>query len=94
MLEIIRKGLYQVLEDIDAGNSSMSEEEMEKVVEFLGMINDRTHLLNRTEAAEYMHMSQRTFDRYVHDGMIPKGMHHRGDKQLTWRKSELDNVRL
>lgn len=92
MIHLLKKGLEQILSDIDSGNCNMTEKDMSDVMDMFNRINARNALLNRTEAAEYLQMSQRTFDRNVHDGIIPKGQHHRGDKQLTWRKSDLDKL--
>lgn len=94
MLQLIKKVLLQIVKDIDDGNCNMSEAEMQSVITMLQNMNNRMKLYNRTEAAEYLHISQRTFDRYVHDGIIPKGKHHRGDKQISWTASELDQVEL
>lgn len=94
MLQIIKKALQQIIDDIDAGNTSMSEAELIEAVQFLQRLNSRTQFLNRTQAAEYLHLSQRTFDRYVHDGIIPHGRHARGDKQIFWLASDLDHVKL
>ena len=94
MLDIIKKALLQIVQDIDDGNCNMSDADMQSAIMMLQSMNNRTKLLNRTEAAEYLHISQRTFDRHVHDGIIPKGKHTRGDKQITWTTTELDKVKL
>lgn len=92
MINLVKKGLEQILRDIDSDSCNMSESDISEVIDLINKINTRSTFLNRTEAAEYLHMSQRTFDRQVHDGYIPKGEHHRGDKQLTWRKSDLEKL--
>lgn len=94
LLAILKKHLLQVVDDIDSGNCSMSEAELEQAICYLQQFNSRDRRLNRTEAAEHLHLSQRTFDRYVQEGRIPPGEHHRGDRQKTWSASSLDKLRF
>lgn len=94
MIHAIRNILAQLIDDLDAGNTYLSESEMMDIMDLFNRLNNRNTMMNRTEAAEYLHMSQRSFDRYVHDGVIPKGEHHRGDKQILWRRADLDKVKL
>lgn len=35
-------------------------------------------------------VSRATFDNYVRDGFIPKGIKQEGFKELSWQKSDLD----
>lgn len=94
MLEVLKRHLLRIVDDIDSGNCNLSEEELEQTITLLQQFNTRTQYLNRTQAAEHLHLSQRTFDRYVHDGIIPPGQHRRGDKQLFWSAADLDQVKL
>ena len=84
----------QIIDDIDTGNCRMSADDTAHAIEFLQSLNARTIRLNRTEAAEHLHLSQRTFDRYVQQGLIPPGQHHRGDRQKTWSAADLDKLRF
>lgn len=45
--------------------------------------------LNKTEAAELLNMSTRTFDRKIQAGEIPAGQHKRGSNALIWYKDEI-----
>ena len=40
--------------------------------------------MNKQEAADYLNMSTRTFDRYIERGELPQGVHVRGSKNLIW----------
>lgn len=88
MLKIIRDLLQQKIDDIDTGNSYISENQQEEVIEFLCKIS--SNKLNITEAADYIGKSKSTFNNYVKKGLIPKGEKDRGDSKIFWRKLDLD----
>ena len=57
-------------------------------------INDLTSMLNhvrlnKSQAAEFVGLSTRQFDRYVAAGKLPPGKHELGSKSLYWYKDEL-----
>ena len=68
-LLVIKTLLKQILLDIDAGNSNMTEEEVEESIEFLKRITDKDKYYSREEAAEYLHMnlqwSKKVLDDYI-----------------------------
>lgn len=41
-------------------------------------------------ACDYLGVSRATFDNYVRDGFIPKGIKEDGFKELSLNKSDLD----
>ena len=41
-------------------------------------------------ACDYLGVSRATFDNYVIDGLLPKGIKEDGFKELSWNKSDLD----
>lgn len=45
--------------------------------------------VNKTQAADFFHISTRTFDRKICDGEIPVGKKDIGSNQLYWYKDEL-----
>lgn len=45
---------------------------------------------SKVQACDYLGVSRATFDNYVRDGFIPKGIKQEGFKELSWQKSDLD----
>ena len=88
MLQIIKKLLQQIIDDIDSNNSNISEKQQFEVIQFIQKIN--TKELSKLEAAEYLGVSRATFDNYVRNGLIPKGKKKVGFKELSWNKFDLD----
>ena len=88
MLKIIRNLLQQIIDDIDSGNSNISETEQFKVIDFINKINQKE--LSKIESAEYIGVSRATFDNYIRNGLIPRGHKRQGFKELSWNKSDLD----
>ena len=88
MLEIIKNVLKQLLNDMDSGNSSISESEQKELLNLFEKINKQE--LNKTEAAEYLGVSTSTINNYVNRGWIPQGIKKRGSSQKIWLKSDLN----
>ena len=88
MLNVIKSLLSQLINDIDAGNSRISESEQEEVINLLGkLLSDD---LSKTEAADYLGVCRATFDNYINNGWIPKGTKRPGFKELSWKRFDLD----
>ena len=46
--------------------------------------------MSKIQACDYLGVSRATFDNYVRDGFIPKGIKQEGFKELYWPKIDLD----
>lgn len=91
MLKIIRNLLLKIIDDIDAGNSNMTNEEALEVIESLKRISDKEKRLSKYAACEYLNVSRATFDNYIREGKLPRGKHEVGFKELSWDKKTLDD---
>lgn len=90
MLRVIRSLLLKIVDDIDAGNSNLTEEEAVELVDTLKRLTDRQKRLSKYEACRYLNMSRATFDNYIREGKLPKGTKEVGFKELSWSRKELD----
>lgn len=90
MLKVIRSLLLKIVDDIDAGNSNISEGEAIEIVDSLKRFTDKEKRLSKYAACEYLNVSRATFDNYVREGKLPRGKHEIGFKELSWSKKELD----
>lgn len=88
MLQIIKNILQQIINDIDSGNSNISEYQQLEIIDMLQKINCKE--LSKLESANYIGVSRATFDNYINKGFIPKGHKRQGFKELSWNKSDLD----
>lgn len=93
MLQQIKRMLIKIVEDIDAGNSTLSEEELMQTVKSLKELTDKKQDFSKYSAANYLNMSRSTFDNYIAEGKIPRGVKKQGFKELRWYKEDLDNFR-
>lgn len=75
MLEVIRSLLLKIVDDIDAGNSNITEEEAIEIVDSLKRFTDKEKRLSKYAACEYLNVSRATFDNYVREGKLPRGKH-------------------
>lgn len=73
MMKIIKDLLIKIINDIDTGNSNLSADECNKVIEYLTEITNKNEKLSKYQAYKYLKVSRATFDNYVRAGKIPKG---------------------
>ena len=90
MLKTIRNLLQKIIENIDAGNSNINEDEAIQIIDNLRRMTDKTVRLSKYQACQYLNVSRATFDNYVREGLIPKGKHQAGFKELSWSQKDLD----
>lgn len=88
MLQLIKTALQQFIDDIDSGNSNISEQQQQELLNVVYRINSKE--LSKIESADYIGVSRATFDNYITKGLIPKGHKRQGFKELSWNKSDLD----
>ncbi len=90
MLKVIRNLLLKIVDNIDAGNSNITEEEAVKIVDSLKRFTDKEKRLSKYAACEHLNISRATFDNYVREGKLPRGKHEIGFKELSWSEKEPD----
>lgn len=90
MLNVIKKLLLNIIDNIDSGNSNISEDEAIEIIDNIKRLTDRTQRLSKYAAYRYLNVSRATFDNYVREGKLPKGRHDIGFKELSWSKKSLD----
>lgn len=88
MLNLIKIAFQQFINDIDSGNSNISEEQQSKILDLINEINSKE--LSKVESANYIGVSRATFDNYVSKGLLPKGKKRQGFKELSWNKNDLN----
>lgn len=92
MLKVLKSHLLKVIDDIDTGNSNISdEEELMKVIDVIKELTNKEKGISKYKACQYLNISRATFDNYVRAGKIPRGVHEAGFKELRWYKKDLDN---
>ena len=90
MLKLIRNQLLKIVEDIDAGNSNLTEEEEIEVAKILKRFTTKDKPMSKYEAYTYLGISRAKFDNLVKEGKLPQGKKQQGFKELSWTKKELD----
>lgn len=90
MIKIIKNLLIKIINDIDSGNSNLTEDECTEVIEYLTWITNKNEKLSKYQACKYLNISRATFDNYIREGKLPKGRKQQGFKELYWIKKDLD----
>lgn len=90
MIEVIKRYLLKIVDDIDTGNSNINDEEALELVDTLKRLTDKESRISKYEACKYLNISRATFDNYVREGKLPKGKKVAGFKELSYSKKDLD----
>lgn len=93
MLQLIKKLLLQIINDIDTGNSNLTEEEQLKTIRLLQKYSRKDTPLSKYQAYTYLNISRATFDNKVREGKLPRGRKVEGFKELRWYKKDLDKYK-
>lgn len=80
MINLIKEYLLKLVDNIDAGNSNLTEDETIKLISVLKELTDRERRLSKYESCRYLNVSRATFDNYVRAGKLPRGEHIAGFK--------------
>ena len=70
MIELIKKYLLKLVDDIDAGNSNISDSEAIELVDILKRLTDKEKRMSKYAACRYLNVSRATFDNYVRTGKL------------------------
>ena len=85
----LKNHLQKIIDDIDTGNSNLSEDEIQEVVNKLREYSRKDIPLSKYQAYTYLNISRAKFDNLVREGRLPKGQKVAGFKELRWYKRDL-----
>lgn len=89
MLQVIKKLLLKVIDDIDTKNTELSQQEMGEVVDILQRYNFRDKYISKYQAYTYLNISRAKFDNLVRSGELPRGKKVQGFRELQWSLKEI-----
>ena len=92
MLKVIKSLLERIINDIDCGNSNITEDEAVEIIKVIKSYTDKTQRLSKYQACQKLNVSRATFDNLVREGIIPRGEKVMGFKELFWEERTLDEV--
>ena len=92
MLKVIKELLLKIINDIDSGNSNITEKDAAEIIEVIKNLTDKTQRLSKYQACQKLNISRATFDNLVRKGTIPRGQKIAGYKELFWLEKDLKKV--
>lgn len=92
MLQTIKSLLLRIVDDIDAGNSNVDEDEAVEIIKSLKELVRIDKPMSKYQAYTYLNISRATFDNMVREGKIPRGRNVAGFKELMWLEKDLRNL--
>ena len=92
-IKLLKNLLLQLVNDIDTGNTNISEDAEEEIIDLVTKLTRVESKYSKYQACEYLGLSRATFDRYIKDGIIPAGRKESGFKELFYYKKDLDDAK-
>lgn len=89
MLRVLKKQLLKIIDDIDTGNSEISDEDAIQIADFLKRFNSRDKWISKYQAFTYLNIRRAKFDNLVREGILPRGKKIEGFKELQWSLKEI-----
>jgi len=81
-LKPLRNSLMAIVQNIDSGNSTMTNEQIEDILTEINFMSQSNVKYSKYQAINYLGMKRSTFDLYVSQGLIPKGRQQAGFKEI------------
>ena len=92
--ETLKDALNGIIDAIDAGNSHVSEETENHILDMINKATNTQNKLSKTQACKYLdNICPATFDNYVRAGKIPEGIKEVGFKEKFWTLQSLMKVK-
>lgn len=86
--------LENTLENVNAGNTNITEEEASVIIDYLTMLNKGVVTVSKAYACEHvLHITSNKFDYLVRKGIIPNGRKRLGFNELSWVLKDLDEAK-
>lgn len=82
-LEVLKTTLLNAVDQIDCGNSDMSDENINDALDIINQLVNTKTRLSKYQACKYLNISRATFDNWVKEGKIPPGTKTQGFKELS-----------
>lgn len=92
MLTTIKHILNQIIDNIDAGNSNINEEDEQHIIDCLRKYTHKDEGMSKYSACQYLNISRAKFDNMVREGKLPEGKKVIGFKEKRWYKKDLDCI--
>ena len=86
LIKLVVKTLRETADNLDAGNSELSESE---AMDIMGVLCHRA--MSKAQACEYLNTSPSNFRKLIRTKQMPKGRKVVGYKEKRWYKDELDD---
>lgn len=90
LIKAVRDSLVNIVNDIDTGNSNLSDEQCIAALQGLGALSRKDIPMSKYQSYNHLGISRATFDNYVREGKIPRGKKVQGFKELQWYQKDLD----
>lgn len=92
--QVLATVLANALENVNAGNINITEEEASVIIDHLTMLNKGVATVSKAYACEHvLHITSNKFDYLMRKGIIPHGRKRLGFNELSWNLKDLDTAK-
>lgn len=88
-IAILASLLRNIADNLDAGNSNITEDEMVEICEMISNASNPEEKISKYQTADLLGVNYKTVDYYVRKGYIPRGKQEIGFKEIFWSKKDV-----
>lgn len=88
-IAILTSLLRNIADNLDAGNSNITEDEMTEICEMISNASNPEEKISKYQIADLLGVNHKTVDYYVRKGYIPRGKQEIGFKEIFWSKKDI-----
>lgn len=93
-LELLKIALQNIINNIDCGNSEISECQCDELCEVINRMTNPEFRYSKYKACEYLGISRATLDNYVRDGIVEVRVKSEGGfNEKYFLKKDLDELK-
>lgn len=87
--KILAHLLRSLADNIDAGNSNITESEMAEIFDLISNSSNPNEKISKYQIADLLGVNYKTIDYYIKKGYIPHGHQEVGFKEIFWYKKDV-----
>lgn len=88
-LKLLSGEFRRIADDIDDGNSNLTEDDCIELIESIAHYTDSTKKYSIYQAAKFLGKSKSSLDKYIKSGKLPEGRKEQGFTEKFYLKKDL-----
>jgi hypothetical protein len=84
MKRVLINLLQSLIKTLESDKCQVSDRQAVMFIEMAKSVAEKRNIYTKTEVADRLHVSTKTVERYIHEGLLSPGRKRRGHTTLYW----------